>query len=324
MLRAAQILRYYGDEGDRRPGDLFLASARGTDPCYAQAARRRRSRDPVQLPDRHPGMEDRAALVYGNAVVWKPASTVPLLAMRLAEGLDAGRASGGVLNLLIGPGADWYRHLLEHPASGRTDLYRLTGVVGPRHPSRRAGFPCRLKWAERTPPWCLLTPIWNWPPNKCCSAPSGPPGKNAPPHPGSSLPRISPTNFWNSGARPDLSVGDPTDPASHGARSSMHAARTSIRRESTPHIAQGATLAHRRATRTRRAPCRQATSLPRPFSNSPATGPTSVARRTLRARLSVRRAPSTQEAFELANDSEFGLSAALFTQDMTTGLARHR
>jgi aldehyde dehydrogenase (NAD+) len=36
--------------------------------------------------------------------------------------------------------------------------------------------------------------------------------------------------------------------------------------------------------------------------------------------LSVRRAASTQDAFDLANDSEFGLSAALFTQDVTVAL----
>ena len=33
--------------------------------------------------------------------------------------------------------------------------------------------------------------------------------------------------------------------------------------------------------------------------------------------LAVRRAADAEQAFQLANDSEFGLSAALFTQDLT-------
>ena len=36
--------------------------------------------------------------------------------------------------------------------------------------------------------------------------------------------------------------------------------------------------------------------------------------------LAVRRAADTEEAFTLANDSEFGLSAAVFTQDLTHAL----
>ena len=36
--------------------------------------------------------------------------------------------------------------------------------------------------------------------------------------------------------------------------------------------------------------------------------------------LSVRRAGSVEQAFELANDGEYGLSAALFTQDLTRAL----
>jgi aldehyde dehydrogenase (NAD+) len=36
--------------------------------------------------------------------------------------------------------------------------------------------------------------------------------------------------------------------------------------------------------------------------------------------LAVRRAANVEQAFELANDSEFGLSAALFTQDVTRAL----
>ena len=36
--------------------------------------------------------------------------------------------------------------------------------------------------------------------------------------------------------------------------------------------------------------------------------------------LAVRRAGDAEEAFALANDSEFGLSAAVFTQDLTRAL----
>ncbi len=98
VRRAAQILRYYGNEGDRQAGEIF-ASARAGEQILV-------TRKPIGVvavitpfnfpPIAIPAWKIAPALVYGNTVVWKPATTVPLLAIRLAEALtSAGLPPGG-------------------------------------------------------------------------------------------------------------------------------------------------------------------------------------------------------------------------------------
>ncbi len=57
---------------------------------------------PFNFPIAIPAWKIAPALVYGNTVVWKPASTVPLLAIRLAQAFTEAGLPPGVLNLLIG------------------------------------------------------------------------------------------------------------------------------------------------------------------------------------------------------------------------------
>src|SRR5699024_8693636 len=60
---------------------------------------------PFNFPIAIPAWKIAPALIHGNTVVWKPASAVPLLAMRLAEALDEAGLPAGVLNLVIGSGS---------------------------------------------------------------------------------------------------------------------------------------------------------------------------------------------------------------------------
>ena len=90
VRRAAQILRYYSAEGDRQAGEIFSSPRLGEQilvtrkPVGVVAVI-----TPFNFPIAIPAWKIAPALVYGNTVVWKPASTVPLLAMRLAEALVA-------------------------------------------------------------------------------------------------------------------------------------------------------------------------------------------------------------------------------------------
>ena len=103
VRRAAQILRYYGNEGDRQAGEIYASPRAGEQilvtrkPLGVVAVI-----TPFNFPIAIPAWKIAPALVYGNTVVWKPATTVPLLAMRLAEALDAAGLPAGVLNLVIG------------------------------------------------------------------------------------------------------------------------------------------------------------------------------------------------------------------------------
>jgi aldehyde dehydrogenase (NAD+) len=69
---------------------------------------------PFNFPIAIPAWKIAPALSYGNAVVWKPASVVPVLAMRLAQALHDAGLPAGVLNLLVADGATG-SHLVDHP-----------------------------------------------------------------------------------------------------------------------------------------------------------------------------------------------------------------
>ncbi|MET8427662.1 aldehyde dehydrogenase family protein [Nocardia sp. NPDC004860] len=106
VLRAAHILRYHGQDADREAGEVFASPRRGE---RILVTRRPMGVvgviTPFNFPIAIPAWKIAPALTYGNTVVWKPAGTVPLLATRLAEALVDAGLPDGVLNLLIGNGA---------------------------------------------------------------------------------------------------------------------------------------------------------------------------------------------------------------------------
>ncbi len=127
VLRAAQILRYYAAEGDRQAGEIF-ASPRAEEQILV-------SRKPVgvvgvitpfNFPIAIPAWKIAPALIYGNTVVWKPAGTVPLLAIRLATALTEAGLPPGTLNLVIGDSAIG-DGLVNHPG---VDAITFTGSTG--------------------------------------------------------------------------------------------------------------------------------------------------------------------------------------------------
>jgi len=79
---------------------------------------------PWNFPFAIPTWKIMPALVLGNAVVFKPASYTPLLAVRLVEILEEAGLPKGVLNLVLGSGGDLGDHLVTHPG---VDLISFTG-----------------------------------------------------------------------------------------------------------------------------------------------------------------------------------------------------
>lgn len=169
VRRAAQILRYFGNEGDRRSGEIYASPRAGE-----QILVTRKPLGvvgvitPFNFPIAIPAWKIAPALVYGNTVVWKPASSVPLLAIRLAEALTGAGLPPGVLNLLIG-GSDIGDTLVGHAG---VDGITFTGstAVGRRIASAAAarGCPPRPRWAARTPRWSSTTPTSISRSSRCC------------------------------------------------------------------------------------------------------------------------------------------------------------
>lgn len=113
--RAAQILRFFGAEADREAGEVYNSPRRGE---RILVTRRPLGVvgivTPFNFPVAIPAWKIAPALSSGNTVVWKPASAVSLLAMRLTEALEQAGLPGGVLNLVTGPGSVGGR-LAGHP-----------------------------------------------------------------------------------------------------------------------------------------------------------------------------------------------------------------
>lgn len=124
VRRAADILRFFASEALRPVGELYASPRAGEQiqvmhrPVGVVAVV-----TPFNFPIAIPGWKIAPALVYGNTVVWKPASTVPLLAQRLAEALVEAGLPDGVLSLVVGDGRLGAR-LVEH---GGVDAVSFTG-----------------------------------------------------------------------------------------------------------------------------------------------------------------------------------------------------
>ncbi|MFZ3577822.1 L-glutamate gamma-semialdehyde dehydrogenase [Virgibacillus sp. DJP39] len=90
-----------------------------------------------------------AAIVSGNTVLLKPASTTPVIAYKFAEVLEEAGLPDGVLNFIPGPGSEVGDYLVDHP---RTRFISFTGSrdVGTRIFERAAKVHEGQKWLKRT------------------------------------------------------------------------------------------------------------------------------------------------------------------------------
>ncbi len=79
---------------------------------------------PWNFPIGIPAWKTLPALLAGNAVVHKPASDTPLLALKLAEVLEEAGLPAGVLNVVTGPGGTLGDALASHP---KVNMISLTG-----------------------------------------------------------------------------------------------------------------------------------------------------------------------------------------------------
>ena len=70
---------------------------------------------PWNFPIAIPAWKIMPALIAGNAIVFKPASDTPLLAYRLVEILIEAGLPPGVINLVLGPGGTVGKAVVQHP-----------------------------------------------------------------------------------------------------------------------------------------------------------------------------------------------------------------
>ncbi len=130
VQRGVALLRYYGGEGTRAIGEvlpsanpetLLFTLRRGVGPTLLIT--------PWNFPVAIPIWKAAPALVFGNAIVWKPAAGSLATAAHLVEVLERAGFPKGVLNLVLGRGSTVGRILTRHP------LVRAVSFTG----SREAG-----------------------------------------------------------------------------------------------------------------------------------------------------------------------------------------
>nr|WP_246608843.1 alpha-ketoglutaric semialdehyde dehydrogenase GucD [Paenibacillus agaridevorans] len=114
--RGVAILRYYAGEGMRKIGDVIPA----TDSDAFMFTTRVPlgvvgAITPWNFPVAIPIWKLAPALIYGNAVVWKPASETAVTAALVMECFHEAGLPSGVLNLVIGSGREIGQGLAEHP-----------------------------------------------------------------------------------------------------------------------------------------------------------------------------------------------------------------
>ncbi|MDR6620171.1 aldehyde dehydrogenase family protein [Sinomonas atrocyanea] len=343
VLRAAQILRYYAGEGDRVAGEHFASPRRGE---RILVTRRPLGVvgivTPFNFPIAIPAWKIAPALVYGNTVVWKPASTVPLLAMRLAEALDGAGLPAGTLNLLIGPGA-LGTALVRQPGLDGLSFTGSTGVgrmLAGEAASR--GVPFQGEMGGKNAAIVLADADLDLAAEQVLFGAFRSSGQKC-----TATSRLIVADEVADEflalltARLDAwRLGDPTDPSVHMGPLVTPAAAEGVRAAIAAAEAEGARVAYcgpsPAASDGGDAPSAfvpptvlevgagspvgdHAAAGERPASCVPC-GNTAWREELFGPVLAMRRAASTEEAFALAEDSEFGLSAALFTRGIATAL----
>src|SRR6266436_8428109 len=132
--RTAAIFRYFAGEAGRPKGELYEQSATGS---TLYTLRRPLGVvgliTPWNFPAAIPAWKMAPALVYGNTVVLKLAQEAPLTGLHLAAALAEAGIPEGVLNVVIGRGAEVGTPLVTHP---KVRAISFTGSVAVGHQVR--------------------------------------------------------------------------------------------------------------------------------------------------------------------------------------------
>lgn len=127
VTRAAQIFKFYAGEALRLQGELIPSTRQGVDVEI--------SREPLgvigiitpwNFPIAIPAWKIAPALAYGNTVVFKPAAITPGSAWALADIIARSGLPNGVFNLVMGAGSSVGQALLE---DRRVNGISFTGSV---------------------------------------------------------------------------------------------------------------------------------------------------------------------------------------------------
>ena len=127
VMRAARILKYFAGEALRRHGQTLESTRPGLDVAtYREAVGVYGMITPWNFPIAIPAWKAAPALAFGNTVVMKPATPTPAIAHALVAIIHEAGAPPGVFNLVIGEGGIGSA-IVDHPD---VDGISFTGSQG--------------------------------------------------------------------------------------------------------------------------------------------------------------------------------------------------
>lgn len=152
VKRSAQTLRYYASEGLNVSGET-IPSDDATTFVYTRL-------EPLgvitvitpwNFPISIPARKIAPALATGNTVVFKPASDTPLIAYRLVEALHKAGLPEGVLNFVTGSASKTGAALVQHPAVKAVTFTGSTGAGEKINSSVRLSTRVQLELGGKNP-----------------------------------------------------------------------------------------------------------------------------------------------------------------------------
>jgi acyl-CoA reductase-like NAD-dependent aldehyde dehydrogenase len=139
VVRTTQILRFNASLANASTGEIYESLRSGERVWTLQVPVGPVTViTPWNVPLAIPAWKIAPALLYGNSVVWKPASLVPLMACRFMAALERAGLPPGVCNLVLSSGAA-AEGLVAHPDiraasfTGSTEVGRHLIALGAEH-----------------------------------------------------------------------------------------------------------------------------------------------------------------------------------------------
>ena len=324
VRRAAQILRYYGNEGDRQAGEIF-ASPRAGEQILV-------TRKPVgvvgvitpfNFPDRDPGVEDRARAGVRQHRGVEARQHRSAAGDSARPGADRTPGCPPVCSTCSSAVRDIGDAIVGHRDIDAITFTGSTGI-GRRIAATAAarGVPAQAEMGGKNAAVVLDDADLDLALDQVMLGAFRSTGQKC-----TATSRLIITDGIADrflGALTEraraLVVGDPTDDTTQmGPVVSESAHRIHLGGHRHCRRAGGNGAGRRQAVH-RRSACARATSSRRPSSNWRGRPADIWTEELFGPVLAVKRAADADEAFALANDSEFGLSAAVFTQDLTRAL----
>lgn len=152
VKRSAQTLRYYASEGMNVTGETVPSD----DPTTFVYTKKEPLGvitviTPWNFPISIPVRKIAPALVTGNTVVFKPASDTPLIGLRLVEALHEAGLPAGAINFVTGSASKTGKMLVSHPAVKAVTFTGSTGAGEQIHRSVRLSTRIQLELGGKNP-----------------------------------------------------------------------------------------------------------------------------------------------------------------------------